>query len=56
MAIEYYSDAEYWERLDGVDHPKVSSKRTHSMVQESFPPHTRWLVFAVAEVFAELAG
>lgn len=33
MAITYRTDPEYFERLDGVDYPKVSPKRTHSVVQ-----------------------
>jgi Uma2 family endonuclease len=33
MAVEYRTEREYWERLDGVDYPKVSPKRTHALVQ-----------------------
>ena len=36
MAIEYRTDLEYWERLDGVDYPKVSPKTTHALVQGAF--------------------
>jgi Uma2 family endonuclease len=33
MAVEYRTEREYWERLDGVDYPKVSPKTAHSLVQ-----------------------
>lgn len=36
MDAGYYTDPEYFERLDGVDYPKVSPRRTHSKVQKAF--------------------
>jgi Uma2 family endonuclease len=33
MAIFYRTEPEYFERLDGVDYPKVSPKRRHAVVQ-----------------------
>lgn len=36
MAVQYYTDPEYVERLDGVDYPKVSPKATHAFVQGFF--------------------
>lgn len=44
MAIEYRTDPEYWERLDGVDYPKVSPKTTHALVQGAFAALLRELV------------
>ncbi len=35
MAVSYYTDPEYSERLDGIEYPKVSPKRTHSLVQKA---------------------
>ena len=33
MAVEYRTDPEYFERLDGVDYPKVSPRTAHAWVQ-----------------------
>ncbi|MBV8432795.1 MAG: Uma2 family endonuclease [Candidatus Eremiobacteraeota bacterium] len=33
MAIEYRTEPEFWEYLDGKVYPKVSPKRTHFLVQ-----------------------
>ncbi len=33
MAVEYRSDPEYFERLDGVDYPKMSPRTAHAWVQ-----------------------
>jgi hypothetical protein len=33
MTVIYYTDPEYFERLDGVDYTKVSAKREHAVVQ-----------------------
>jgi Uma2 family endonuclease len=33
MAIEYRTEPEYWEYLDGVVHPKVSPRDRHAIVQ-----------------------
>jgi len=33
MAIEYRSEPEYWEYLDGEVHPKVSPRQRHAVVQ-----------------------
>lgn len=36
MPVTQYTDPEYFERLDGAEYPKVSSQRTHSLVQAAF--------------------
>lgn len=33
MAIEYRTEPEYWEYLDGTVHPKVSPRQRHAVVQ-----------------------
>ena len=39
MAVEYRTDLEYFERLDGVDYPKVSPRTTHARVQFAVARH-----------------
>ena len=33
MAVQYRTEPEYWEYLDGEVHPKVSPRERHAVVQ-----------------------
>ena len=54
MPIAYYADPEYFERLDGRDHPKVSPKSTHALVQLAFGSLLRRLARGRGKVLTEL--
>jgi Uma2 family endonuclease len=37
MPVEYRTEPEYWEYLDGEVHPKVSPRQRHAVVQTTLP-------------------
>jgi len=43
MAIEYRTEPEYWEYLDGEVHPKVSPRQRHAVVQTALAAIVREL-------------